>query len=1513
MVSNVCPVDSDNQFKIPVDVDCRAFDFTLLFEDAIFSILPSVAFLLWLIPRLEILRRSPVKSNSLKFAIYKSIIFTVFQVQTVALHTKISTPAAAINIAATLAAIILSFLEDQRAIQPSDTLIVYLSALSILYIPHLRTLWLIPSIPVPRGLFTAIYIVVIMTTVLESTRKVKFIHPLYQDVAVEEIHGFWGRNLFAWVLPLFRDAYRSIICLDDLPDVDSTLLGRCAEVRLAQSWSNAHGKYRLIKAIFRAYYRPLISAIVPRILLAGFTFCQPFLLSVTIEWMSSPTTAERQRYGHALVGAYALVYTGIAVSTAIYYRQASRLATAVRSGLVAMIYEQTLALRSTTDSKTGDAVALMGTDMPRIISSMRSLHEIWASLFSVVVAIWLLESQVYVACVLPAVITLGCILATTPVSARCGEAQKKWVGHIQERLAVTTAMLGDMKAVKMMGLEVVLFDIITRYRKVELGASKRFRKLIVGVVMLCKSGSLKERKYCRKSLTKRILPWLASVSVDLSPYAVFLVYTIIAVTKHDAQVLTTQAFTTLSLISILTTPLMGFIQSLPTVTQSIGCFDRIQNYCLLERSSELVPAQTKSEFSTGDSVELSKLSVATKAPGISVSSDKFVSFHNTSISWTAESSAVLHNLTLSIPTGKITMVVGSVGCGKSALLDTIMGQTQIDHGTMYLGSGNIAYCPQTTWILNGSIQDNITGWTALDQKWYGLTISACGLVDDIRKFPQGSMHIAGSSGISLSGGQKQRVALARAVYSRLPNVVLDDTFSGLDAQSTRIVGERLFGRDGIFRRTSTTVVLATHTRSLLPYADEVILLESGRKVLQCTYQELIDQLPEYTQSSLDDKHGAVNAEPNEITESNPLPRHASSEGVESEFTELKKNLARRDGSWSIYSYYARKAGLPQVGLFTTFLLAYGFTTQFSSIWLKWWSDANEAHPNSDVGKYLGFYTVISLLAILSLGAGCWTLIVEIVGNTSLALHSDLLKSVLRAPFSFFQETDSGSIMNRFSQDMQLIDFVLPTTALNFVEGKPLPTTPDQSPSTNIIHPALSLCAVSLVILCVVGKYITIALPFVLLAIWVLQHGYLRTSRQVRLLDIEAKALLFSHFQETVSGLSVIQSLQWQPQFHQQCLAKLDVTQKPFYMLFCIRQGLKLALDLLVMLLAVILVVVVTALKDRFSAGEIGVALNLIISISQNLNTAVESWTEMEISLGAVARVQEFMNDTPAEASEGIEAGWLTRAEIRFENVNAVYRYVEGKESTNPIPPHKSIANAKTFPGFDSPHGRPILSDLSLHIPCGHKIAVCGPSGSGKTSLIMTLLGMLELSQGRITIDNVDISTIHPAALRAQITVIPQDPFFLPGTLRDSFDPTGTLSEEGVVAAIRKVGLWESIRGKGGLDATLDALDWSYGEKQLLALARALTTPSPLLILDEATSSVDWETEGQMLEIIEQECAAQTVIAVVHRLRHIERFHSVALLQHGALVEFDAPGALLGRESEFRKLYTASQKSGFQTN
>ncbi|PWY94269.1 ATP-binding cassette transporter [Aspergillus sclerotioniger CBS 115572] len=1441
-----CPSNSENQFGPRVNSACRPFDFTLLFEDAFFSILPSTILLLLLLPRFEILRRSSVKLNSFKLAVYKlsilvilfalQIVFTVYQIQTPALHTRISTPSAVLNLTATLAALILSFFEDQRLVKPSDTLVLYFSALTILYIPRLRTLWHIPSY-VPRGLFTAIYIVIVLAAVLESARKTVMLRPLYKHIAVEQIHGFWGRNFFLWLFPLFRNAYTQVIGVDDLPDIDSRLRAEYAEVRLLQAWQKTHGKYRLLKATFRAYYSPFLSAIIPRAMMVVFTFCQPFLITATIDYISAPSTRENKRYGQALIGAYALVYSGTAISTAVYYRQANRMATVVRSGLVAMIYEQTVALK-TTNSTKAEAVTLMGTDMQRIVTSVRTLHDTWASIVSVGVAIWLLELQVYIACIMPAIIAVVCILGTTPISSRYGTAQAFWIGKVQKRLAITSTVLKDMKAVKMLGLETILVDVITTYRKTELEASKRFRKLLVGIVML------------------------SCVPADFAPYAVFVVYTIIALTRNDQTLLTSQAFTTVSLVSILTTPLLSFVQTLPQITQSMGCFERIQDYCSRECSIDLStsPDSSKASNISFDGVELAAMPKQDKS-GDSPLHGFFVSFQDANISWATDGETVLRNLTLSIPRNRIVMIVGPVGCGKSALLETIMGRMFVKDGSMHSPEASVAYCPQTPWIMNSPIRFNITGETEFDEKWYDSTISACALTSDLSMLPGGDLHMAGSNGVSLSGGQKQRVALARAVYSRLPTIVLDDIFSGLDSHSVRRIGESLFGQTGLFRRTDKTVVLATHTQYLLPYADEIILLNDGKKVDQGTYQEFLIRHPEYVGAKTE---GNSPSDADNLTaQDTQKPYETIAEADESD--DLKRDLTRRDGSWSIYKYYFRNAGFASAAIMVASCLAYGFTGQFSTLWLQWWSAANEQQPNTDVGKYLGVYTVLFVASCVTLWAACWTLLVNIIGNTALNLHSELLQATLSAPFRFFQQTDTGSIINRFSQDMELIDFSLPLVFLNFMEG-------------------ISICVVCLVILCVIGKYITITIPFMLLALWAIQLGYLRTSRQVRLLDIEAKAPLYSHFHETVSGISVIQAFRWQRSFHQQCIARLDQSQKPFYMLYCIQQGLQLALDLVVMVFAVILVAVIVSLRDKFSPGGVGVALNLTLTFSMTLNRTIESWTQMELSIGAVSRVRQFVEEMPPEETSRslrVCEDRLPQGTIKFEDVTAGY----------------------------SPETEPILKNLTINIKPGERIAVCGPSGSGKTSLIMALLRMIQIQDGQVSIDGVDLSTIDPTSIRSQINVIPQDPFFMPGTLRFNLDPKGALPDESIVSAIQKVGLWTRVSMNGGLGATIDTLDWSYGEKQLLALARALTVKdNHILVLDEATSSVDRETESLMYEIIAKECAKQTVIAVVHRLGHIDWFDRVAVLQQGEAVEFDSPRTLLEQQdSAFKRLYTALQK------
>jgi ATP-binding cassette, subfamily C (CFTR/MRP), member 1 len=299
-------------------------------------------------------------------------------------------------------------------------------------------------------------------------------------------------------------------------------------------------------------------------------------------------------------------------------------------------------------------------------------------------------------------------------------------------------MLGDMKAVKMLGLGDVMFAVISKLREIEIKTSERFRKFLIWQISLCKRSCFK---------TERLeLMFIANVPTDFAPFATFTTYAIISVVKTDGSLNMAQAFTSLSLISLLTSPLLTFCQALPSVVQTLACFGRIEEYILgkLESAEDATMATSAEGL-----VELQEVDQ-------SASDLPLISFANADISWSPETQDVLHDLNLDIPAG-ITMLVGPVGSGKSTLLETIIGQTAVKRGSMASKLSKVAYCCQTPWIMDDTIQENITGGTDFDSSWYQFTLSACGLEADMKAIPRGDMHRTGSKGVSLSSGQKQRV------------------------------------------------------------------------------------------------------------------------------------------------------------------------------------------------------------------------------------------------------------------------------------------------------------------------------------------------------------------------------------------------------------------------------------------------------------------------------------------------------------------------------------------------------------------------------------------------------------------------------------------------------------------------------------------------------------------------------------------------------------------------------------
>lgn len=506
------------------------------------------------------------------------------------------------------------------------------------------------------------------------------------------------------------------------------------------------------------------------------------------------------------------------------------------------------------------------------------------------------------------------------------------------------------------------------------------------------------------------------------------------------------------------------------------------------------------------------------------------------------------------------------------------------------------------------------------------------------------------------------------------------------------------------------------------------------------------------------------------------------------------------------------------------------------------------------------YLFLAVLGLGSLVIACWVLIMTMTPQAGRQLHERLLQSVLNAPMSFFTTTDTGITTNRFSQDLELIDMELPValirTAMMF----------------------FVLLAQLLVILAS-AKWVGIAMPAIVVVIYFLQVYYLRTSRRLRILDIETKAYLGTQFLEMLSGLITVRAFQWEYQHLSRFLEMLKKAQRPFYLLYCVQRWLNMILDLIVGGMAVLLVTIAIKTKGSVDPGMTGLALTNLVGFSQMLKQLITNWTLLETSMGALARIRSFTGSVETENLPGEEHPapeyWPKFGGIEFRNVVASHK--KAKKAT--------------------------LNDISIAIPPGTKLALVGRSGSGKSSLIAALLRLMDVSSGQIVIDGLDISTLPRQLVRSRLIALPQDPYVLAGTVRENVDPLGTVSDDQVLSALRKVKLDHLLDNPDiGINAKLNPDMLSHGQCQLLCLARAMMRRSSILVLDEATASVDVLTDALMQDIIRTEFKNHTVIAAAHRLDTIIDFDAVLVLDQGRVLESDNPQNLLARDTAFKELW-----------
>lgn len=1440
-----CTAQDDALFGPVVGIACRGgFDFTLLFEQSILTIplaaICSVAFL----ARLGYLsKRQPVASGGL-IRLAKLLVAAIFlgvQAALVAfwnsdddLRTGVSIAAASINLVVALFVFTLSWLEDSRSVRPSSVLSAYLFFSALLDLPQLRTLWLKGSNVALARLFATSLAAKLVLLFLEARSKRNRLKWSLRDLPPETTSGIVNRSFLWWVNSVFRSGFSAVLAVDDLYDIDKPLSSKVLFKAISTSWDSRHIPERRLEyplAIIRAFWVPLLLTAILRFFLIGFTFSQPFLISRTLEILSGQDSETSRQRGYGLIGAVALVYLGLAFLTLHYNHNLNRFLTMFRGATDALIYERVLQTRSRTHDQTA-AVTLMSTDVDRVIFSLESLNEVWARVIEVAVGITLLAFQLGWVCFVPIIVVIISTFGAKQISKHIGGRQKVWVDAVQKRISVTTSVLSEIKAIKMMGLSDVLTKKLQEYRVDETHRMAGFRWSIVyqNVVQ--------------------------NFPDAIAPALTFAVYTGQAIAQGSDSISTTKAFTSLAIITLLTDPVAKLLSAIPNTSASLGCYDRIQQFLLdPPREDYRRVAETKVNHSTYRDHPQYLHNQTNPTSVDAISEDIALRVDDISLRPTPESDIILENISFEIKKSSFTIILGPVGIGKSTLLATFLGEVPPDHGSVTISTSRVAFCSQNPWLPNLTIKEAISMASEnkpFDDAWYQTVLHACALDEDLKLLSAGDQTELGSGGTVLSGGQKARVALARAIYSRHSIVILDGVTSALDAKTLLEVGQRLFSQDGLLRELGATVVLAGSVE-YLNYADQVLILDQHGLRFNGTHDRAL------AEGLIEPGQGQKQYSQDEIGVSIESDIEEKAEKV-SRIDELN-DLKRATGDFTIYKYYFATIGKWKLFVFVFFVLLNVFCSTFSQIWLKWWSDAG----GGQLGVYISVYLILAILTSIGNGGYVWAILILISPSTARKLHYTLLKTVMRAPQSFFSSTDSGTILNRFSQDMTLIESQLAIGMLITV--------------SNFFSALASVALVS-----TGSSYMAATIPLLVLTIGVIQHFYLRTSRQLRLLDLEAKSPLYRSFLETVTGLETIRAFGWEKNQQKVNNKFLDLSQRPFYLLYCIQLWLNLVLDLIVAAEAVLVVGLALGLRSSTSPGLLGVSMNNVLSFNSHLASLVEGWTQLETSLGSIARVRDFEKEVLPEGKEGEDqeppSNWPQKGEITFSNVTA---------SHNPL----STA----------------LHNVSLSIKAGQKVSICGRTGSGKSSLVSTLLRLLELDSGTIAIDGINLATIPRETIRSRLVTVPQDPLILVDTVRFNIDPLSAHSDADIINVLERVGLWSVLQARGGLEAEITGSSLSRGQQQLFALGRALLRKGKVLLLDEPTSHVDPETDATIRKILKDNFGDCTMLMVSHRLEGIMDMDAVIMMDEGRVVEMGNPVELAKAGGRFAALVAASDSRG----
>ncbi|KAF6215602.1 hypothetical protein GE061_010358 [Apolygus lucorum] len=1250
-----------------------------------------------------------------------------------------------------------------------------------------------------------------------------------------------------------------------------------------------------------------------------------------------------------------LVNLGTSLLSNHYLYQTVIFGMKMRAAVVSIVFRKSLRLSKTAlnDVSPGQIVNLVSNDVSRFDIVAVAFSFLWSGPLQTVIVSYFLYRDVGIYSFAGMAVIVGVTIFQTYTARLTSQFRRKIARETDTRIRLTDEILAGILVLKLYAWEIPYTKLLEQARRAELKYVRR-SNFIRTIYMAFNLSTTKWAMFL--TLSTYILSGFKLTTAQvfvISSYYSILNHSISSVFVRGIQEVAECTVSMKRLQAFLMREEIDIVASSPVITVKEESTGEEPHEDTPLKQDESITTEEETEFNAGNNKPVNG-GVHGNSPGKNGqsggNSDLAIVVQDVKASWVeGRMVPTLMNLTFTVRRGNLIGLIGSVGSGKSSLLHLLLSELKQDVGKVFV-NGSVSYASQESWIFAGTVRDNILLGRPYNRARFRKVVAASCLTRDLEMFPHGDRTMVGERGASLSGGQRARISLARAIYCEADIYLLDDPLSAVDAHVANEMFQNCF--KGFLR--NKTVILATHQLQFLDQVDKVIFLQMGQIKDTGSFEELMSRGHDFTKiveesqvttpavqssdvSSPVEKRMSRQISESEASVMGSTVSIRSVEGKDEESQPLQDTNAPYEGNIFVDYLKAGRATLTFSSFLFTLILAQFFCS-LSDYWVSDWAktfdvrkagsiagnstfkiggqvndtvtllkeslkgnntqvngtdaltnimsnltsiNINQTNPSNSTKIYglmslFGnewtdeFYATVygiltGLLFTLALLRG--VLFVFSSLKCSEGLHSKMLKSALYTDLSFFNNNPSGSILNKFSKDLGVTDEMLPKAILDSSQ-------------------TMGLVIGGIVNTLIVNYMLLLPLAVFILASILIRKFYMRTATNLKRIENMSRSPIYTHLNTSLQGLTTIRAQRAQNylkmafDFHQ------DLNTACLFTYCSAQQAYTYCLDICSIAFVSIVLFVCIVFRGGISGADLGLAVTQSMMMTGMLQWSTRQSSEVVNMMTSVERLVTFTKLPPEDPNEAEKknppSDWPSDGSIKLEKVSLRYK----------------------------PDGPPALNDVDLIIQPGEKLGIVGRTGAGKSTLTSVLFRLAPV-EGKCTIDNLETSTLNLQGLRASLAIIPQNPVLFSGNLRRNLDPFLTIPDHELWKALEDIDVSEIAKDGKGLDSRISdcGSNLSVGQRQLICLARAVLKNRNIIVLDEATASVDPETDAQIQKTIRKRFARCTVLTIAHRLNTIMDSDRILVMEAGRAVELDTPHNLLENKDGY--FYSLVQETGPQ--